>query len=265
MVLSAKKMVIATPKVEFLGSEICRGQITIQAHVLTKLQEFPDVLNSSHDIHSFLGCAHWLVQHYPWLSTDTLPIRKALHKGVVSWSPAATKAVQTIKDVIQRLPPLKLPQDGSKVIVYSDASQFAWGGVLTEITTNNDEEVEQEVICRFSSGSFSTTESNYPSIHREIFVAKRVFKAFKLFILGRQFIHRTDLKNMKSFLSSSNIEELGNSRLLRWSLWFDNWSFVQEYIPSKKNVLADMLARIKQPAVIQDKLDIRDKLGFGAT
>ena len=83
LVLSAKKMVIATPQVEFLGISICRGQITMQSHVMEKLKEFPDELQTSHDIHSFLGCSHWLVQHYPWLSTDTLAIRKALVKGVV--------------------------------------------------------------------------------------------------------------------------------------------------------------------------------------
>lgn len=247
IVLSTKKIVLATHKVKFLGIVICQGQITMQPHVLTKLQEFANVLSTPHDVHSFLGCTHWLVQHYPWLSTDTQPIRKALHKGVISWTLEATHAVQTIKDVIRRLPALKLPEDGTTLIVYSDASNSAWGGVLTEL----EQDSEDENICRFASGSFSSTKINYLSIHREILAAKRTFKAFKLFIIGRVFIHRTDLCNMRSFMSSTNIEEMGNSRLLRWSLWFDNWDFTQEYIPSKKNLLADMLSRIKPPAILE--------------
>ena len=100
LVLSAKKMVIATPQVDFLGVKICRGQIILQEHVLLKLQEFPDQLTTSHEIHSFLGCVHWLIQHYPWLSTDTLPIRRTLKQGVVSWSPVATATILTIKDMV---------------------------------------------------------------------------------------------------------------------------------------------------------------------
>ena len=122
------------------------------------------------------------------------------------------------------------------------------GGVLAEVGAPNGDDnpsPDNKIICRFASGCFTATQSNYPSIHREILAAKKAFKAFKLFIIGRRFIHRTDLRNMKSFLSSPNIEELGNSRMLRWSLWFDNWDFSQEYIPSKRNILADMLSRIK--------------------
>ena len=112
---------------------------------------------TSHDIHSFLGCSHWLVQHYPWLNTDTLAIRKALVKGVVQWSSAATKTIRTIKDMIVCLPPLKLPSDNTVLVVYTDASQFAWGGVLAEVgapDANDHTSPDNKIICRFASGSF---------------------------------------------------------------------------------------------------------------
>ena len=43
-----------------------------------------------------------------------------------------TQAVKTIKDKVQQLPPLKIPTDEGSYILETDASTFAWGGVLLE-------------------------------------------------------------------------------------------------------------------------------------
>ena len=126
----------------------------MQPHVLSKLQVFLKELKRVNDIHSFLGCSNWLINHYPWLSTDTLPIRKTMKKGVITWTSAASKAICTIKDMVLWLPPLKLPQAQIQLFVYSDASLFAWGGVLIEVNS-----LDQKFVFHFKNGNFTPTKS----------------------------------------------------------------------------------------------------------
>ena len=43
-----------------------------------------------------------------------------------------TNAVKTIKEKVKQLPPLPLPQGSSQMVIETDASNKAWGGILIE-------------------------------------------------------------------------------------------------------------------------------------
>ena len=43
-----------------------------------------------------------------------------------------TDAVKQIKEKVKQLPPLSLPQGSSQMVIETDASNKAWGGILIE-------------------------------------------------------------------------------------------------------------------------------------
>ena len=41
-----------------------------------------------------------------------------------------TNAVKTIKEKVKQLPPLSLPEGSGQMVIETDASNKAWGGIL---------------------------------------------------------------------------------------------------------------------------------------
>ena len=71
---------------------------------------------------------------------------------------------------------------------------------------------------------------------------------------------KSDLKNFNDFLSSKNIEENGNTCLLRWASWFDHFTFETEHVPGIQNQIADFLS--KEYEFLTPPLQASPSLGF---
>jgi hypothetical protein len=153
-----------------------------------------------------------------------------------------TQAVQIIKQKIQNLPRLHLPDCSLKLILETDASQETWAAVLLQ---KNGPKLEE--VCMYASGCFNDTECKYPSSHKEILAVKHGIKKYRMFLKPVRFIVRTDLKHMKGMLTNQRLLEQGNNRILRWSLWLEGYDFDIEYKPGKENCIADLLTREASP------------------
>jgi len=72
-----------------------------------------------------------------------------------------TQAVQIIKQKIQNLPKLHLPDMSFQLILETDASNETWATILLQ---KNGPKLEE--VCIYTSGCFSDTEARYPSSHK---------------------------------------------------------------------------------------------------
>lgn len=135
--------------------------------------------------------------------------RKRLSKAI-PWNYKMTKAVQIIKQKLQNLPKLHLPDLSLSLILETDASHETWAAVLLQKNGSCLEEV-----CLYTSGCFSDPESRYPSSHKEILAVKYGIKKFRIFLKPVHFTVRTDLKHMKGMLTNQRLLEQGNNRVLR--------------------------------------------------
>lgn len=237
LALSLKKSTICTARAEFLGIEITNGMISLQQHVLKKLAEFPNQFADRKQLQSFTGCLNWISSQYPMVAQDLVVFKSVERSKEFFWNKEFTSAVQKIKSICLQLQPLRLPGD-KQLIVYTDASQEAWGGILCE------EEDGIPIIYRYASGRFSDAATRYHSIQQEILAAKNCIFNFHLFLIGKPFILRSDLKNFDKFLDTRNIEKIGNYRLIRWSYWFCHFDIIYEHVPGHHNQVADMLSRL---------------------
>jgi hypothetical protein len=107
-VLSKSKLCWAQTKIEYLGLILSKGEVELQDHVLKKLSDFPDEILDQKQLQRFLGCLNYIRQFYENQAKDVRILQKRLSKAL-PWNYKMTQAVQIIKQKIQNLPKLYLP------------------------------------------------------------------------------------------------------------------------------------------------------------
>jgi hypothetical protein len=148
-----------------------------------------------------------------------------------------TIVFKRIKEEIQNLPPLQLPNMNLPFILETDASNDFWETILLQKHSNKDE------ICAYASGTFNPSESKYPSSHKDILVVKKGIKWFSLFLKSVKFTVKIYIKHMKGMLHNHWLLEQGNSQVLRCALWLDGFDFDIIYKYGSENYLVNMLSR----------------------
>jgi hypothetical protein len=79
----------------------------------------------------FLGCLNYIRQFYENQAKDVRILQKRLSK-VMPWNHKMTTTVQIIKQKIQNLPRLHLPDMSLQLILETDASNDTWATVLLQ-------------------------------------------------------------------------------------------------------------------------------------
>ena len=92
----------------------------------------------------------------------------------------------------------------------------------------------------FASRTLNQCEKNYNVTEKELLSVVFACSKFRTYILGYPVTIRTDHKSI-SFLRRC---KLSHGQLARWVLALQEYNLQWEYIPGKKNVVADVLSRI---------------------
>ena len=79
-----------------------------------------------------------------------------------------------------------MPTDGDAYILDTDASHHAVGAVLCQVLAG-----EKRVIAN-GSRTYSKAEGNYCTTRQELLAVVHFDKQFKQYLLGREFVIRTD-------------------------------------------------------------------------
>lgn len=234
IMFSQSKMEIGKREIDFLGTHLRDGTYTLQPHISTALQQFPDYLSSPKTVQQFLGLVNYMTDFIPHIAKPRTILSALLTKNLPPWSSKHLRAVQQLKYWSKQLPPLHILGHTSSRILQTDASNDYWGAVLLK------EEEGKRHICGYKSGPFSTAESHYHSTFKEILAVKRGIEKFQFHLIGHHFTVEMDSSYFPRML------RFKQKTLLRWASWFANWSFTVTHIKGKNNELADLLSRKPQ-------------------
>ncbi|KAK9043368.1 hypothetical protein V6N11_071713 [Hibiscus sabdariffa] len=204
-----RKMKINQREIEFLGMHLKEGKYYPGPHIAQELLKFPEKDLSKKQILQFLGI----------------------------WSTAQSKAIKTLKEILQQLPPLQIPSDGKRIL-QTDASDKYWGAILFEEKDNKRHH------CGYKSGRFSDAEIHYHSTFKEILAVKKAISKFEFHLIGHHFLMEMDMSSFPQMLKFKQ-KTVPHPQLLRWAEWFSKFSFDCKHIKGKTNVLADLLTRSK--------------------
>ena len=101
IMLSAKKMILNTSKIEFLRMEIKNGRYSLQPHICQKLLDFPESNLTKQQVQQFLGLVNYITPFVKRLSSIIKPLQMLLQKNPPPWTYVHTTAIQTLNQFIQ--------------------------------------------------------------------------------------------------------------------------------------------------------------------
>ena len=93
----------------------------------------------------------------------------------------------------------------------------------------------------FFSRSLTCSERNYVAYELEMYAVVRAVEHFRMFILGKEFLLRTDHAALRNLLRR---DLPPTTRVERWILRLSEYTFRIEYQRKLENLIADVLSRL---------------------
>ncbi|GFN81881.1 reverse transcriptase [Plakobranchus ocellatus] len=236
LTVNPKKLVIAKPSIEFLGHKVAGGTMSPMPQKIDKIIQL-QAPSTKKNLRSLLGLVSYYRSFVPDFATLTKPMTDLLRKGTperIHWSQEYQASFEAIKRALSTQPILIIPDGQEVFIVRSDASNYGIGAALLQM---RDGILRP---CKYASRKLLPRETRYSTIERECLAIIYAVGQFYKYLALRSFILESDHKPLL-FLKSGKAR---NSRLLRWSLALQEFSFTIRAIPGCSNYHADVLSRL---------------------
>ena len=234
--LSGKKCQFASRSVKFLGHVIDKDGIRPQPEKLDIIREWK-VPKDEADLRRFLGvCTFWrrFVKDFAHIA---VPLHDLLNKSEFVWTPQCDSAFKQLKEILCSSVTLKLPDRLGRFIVSCDASDKAVGFVLEQ----SDASRSRRPVA-FGGRKLNKSECNYSTTEKECLALIEALKAYRPYLLGREFDLFMDHESLKWLLTRTK-EHSG--RLWRWVDKFREFQCKVHHIAGNKNTVADALSRVQ--------------------
>jgi hypothetical protein len=238
--------------VDILGRHIQNGEISIAK---PKVDAFLALGSptSAQELGKDLGTYNWLTDHLPWAATIAAPLQELYHSANWEWREVHEIAFRRMKELIagaEVLVPLDLRTEAigdekKKIFVVSDASLSGGGGYICQ-----GETLEKARPAVYHSRVFTPAQTNYPVHEQELLALVDLVKSFEHWLLGRPFTAVTDSQAMLSLMKQKHL----SPRQWRAMTYLSKFDMHFEFLPGKKNIIADLLSRIAERSTYQHNL-----------
>eukprot|EP00884_Botryococcus_braunii_P007052 jgi/Botrbrau1/16348/Bobra.178_1s0001.1 len=187
-------------------------------------------------VRSVLSAASYYRTYVDKFALISEPMANLLKKNVkFEWTPECQEAFHKLKSCLTKEPLLRLPNFRKPFILTTDWSKVAIGAVLSQI----DEATEFDHPVAFASRLLNSAERNYAPTEGECLALVWAIEKFRHFLDGRHFIVYTD----HAALQWLNTERHANSKLERWALRLQEYTFTVIHKKGEENLVADCLSR----------------------
>ena len=223
-------------EVTFLGFIISPEGIHMDPAKVMAVTSWP-VPESVHDIQVFLGFANFYRRFIKTYSKIVTPITMLLKKNsVFKWTEAAQEAFERLKTAFSTGPILRHFDRSKPVVLETDASDFALGGVLSQRDENGILHP-----CAFYSRKFNAAEMNYEIYDKEMLAIVNCMEHWRHYLEGleEKITILTDHKNLLWFTET----KVYNRRQARWAEQLTRFDFVIKFRPGVKSGKPDALSR----------------------
>ncbi|KAG0435558.1 Retrovirus-related Pol polyprotein from transposon 17.6 [Dictyocoela muelleri] len=227
--LNIEKCHIMKSRIKFLGYDIYDNQIHIPLDQIKKIENWK-IPKTKKDIRQFIGFCTYFKNFFPRFSEKMLPIYKSLKSNAIEES--VYISINNIKTEISNSLPLKFPDFHKPFILYTDASNFALGAVITQEYDGVDNPIF------FYSRKFTQPEINYTTTEKECLAIVSAIKNWRHY-LSNKFYLKTDHQSLVWLTKNKDISQ----RLIRWNLFLQEFDYKINYIKSKNNILANAASR----------------------
>ncbi|KAG0440703.1 Retrovirus-related Pol polyprotein from transposon 17.6 [Dictyocoela muelleri] len=156
--LNSEKCKFLKTKINFLGFTISESQVHIPEEQKEKIKKWK-IPGNKKDLQRFIGFCTYFKNFIPNFSYKMLNLYKTIKTNKIDKETFLT--IDSMKTYISNALPLRLPNFSKTFIIFTDASNFAMGAVLTQ----RYNEIECPIF--FYSRKFTQSEINYTTTEKE--------------------------------------------------------------------------------------------------
>ena len=161
-------------------------------------------------------------------------------------------------------PILVYPDTNAPYVLFTDASKYAWAGVLTQKHTSviNGETVTVNHPVAYVSGLFRGSQLNWAALTKEAYAIYMSVRKLTYYLTDAQITLRSDHLPLKKFLKKNTL----NAKVNNWAVELETYKIQFEYIQGIKNTLVDTLSRLItiDPDVVQPQEPEGQEFGYAA-
>ncbi|PIK60135.1 Retrovirus-related Pol polyprotein from transposon [Apostichopus japonicus] len=206
--LNPKKCNLFRREVNYLGHVVSSEGIAPDPEKVRCVLEWPTPCSTT-EVRSFVGLCSYYRRFVKGFSHICAPLFRLTEKERdFRWNEDCELAFRKMKQELTSAPILVYPDEKRAFILDSDASNFAIGSVLSQVTEGST----QEKVVAYFSKALSKTERNYCVTRKELLAIVLSIKHFHHYLYGAKFVVRTDHGALRWLVNFRNPE----GQLARW-------------------------------------------------
>ena len=221
--------------VNFLGHIVTDQGIKVDPEKTVAVQKWPEPQNVK-QVRGFLGLASYYRHFVRDFASIAAPLYKLTHKDAkFNFTPQCREAFESLKKKLTTTPVLAYPLPTGQLILDTDCSHIAAGGVLSQVQNG----VERPLA--FMSQSLSKSEKNYCITRKELLAVYLAVKKWKPYLYGQPVILRTDNSAVKYLFTLKDAHD----QMARWLSYLSTFDLRPEHRKGRLHANADALSRIE--------------------
>ena len=218
----------------YLGHLISDEGIQPLPEKLESIAKMP-VPQNAKQVKQFLGLVGYSRKFVPHFSDIARPLTQLTRKNEgFNWTTECDKCFHMLKDYLQEALILRYLDPAAGYILYTDASKYAYAGVLTQSIDGTDHPVA------YTSGLFRGSQLNWAALTKEAYAIYMLVKKLSFYLDSAQITLRSNHLPLKKFLEKNTM----NAKVNNWAVELESQNINFEFITGTKNVLADTLSRL---------------------
>jgi transposase InsO family protein len=234
--LNASKCQFGRESVDLLGFVISKDGISANPEKVTAIQELAPP-TSVRGVRSFLGLANYYRQCVPGYAQIVEPLLALTRKNArFHWSCECQVAFEKLKRALVSKRVMAYPDPHRPYKLYTDACNYAIGGILVQVDQNG---IERPI--QYISHQLSSTQRKWATIEKEAYAVIYAITKLRTYLYGAEFTIYTDHKPLTSLFT----KEMVNTKIQRWAVLIAEYGAKIKYRKGKNNIRADMLSRIE--------------------
>ncbi|KAK7576094.1 hypothetical protein V9T40_012380 [Parthenolecanium corni] len=246
LTINVAKSEFGKDEVDFLGYNISQGGIAPKSKKVQAILDYPPP-KDMHGLRRFLGMTNFYRRCIPQ-AANTMAVLHDMTKGSkkkdktpISFNEEQLKAFEETKAKLANAAMIAHPDENLNVILATDASDFAIGATLYQISG------ESRQPLGFFSRRLSTAETKYSTYDRELLAIFAGIRYFKHMLEGRVFSVYTDHRPITYAFKQGS--DHASPRQIRQLDYIGQFTTDIRYIKGEDNESADALSRVDQISV----------------
>jgi hypothetical protein len=222
-------------EMEYLGLIIKPGEIAMDPVKVKGVMEWP-VPKKVKQLQVFLGFCNYYRRFIEGFAQIARPLHELTKKDKPwEWIEVHQMAFENLKNQFTKTPMLAMPNPDLPMRIECDASDFAYGAILSQLMEDN---LWHPVA--YISKSFNPTQRNYDVHDKELYAIAHALEAWRHYLEGCKYQIEIwmDHKNLEYFQKSQKLSR----QQARWVQFLTRFDFELSHKPEKTN-RADELSR----------------------